>query len=125
MGRRIASLIWCLALAACASAPQPQPRLASAPAEAARSAAPSAVETLLQRAGRADAPSVEAVERALGAADLRREDGAGTLLTYRRPGCALLLVFSEGRLAEANAGPERLGAARPTLGQCAAALSAR
>lgn len=125
MGIRIAVLVVLLALAACATAPtptqgSPTPTQTSAP----RSAAANAIEALLRRAGQGDAPNVQAVERALGAADLRRDDGAGTLLTYRLPNCALLLVFSNGRLAEANPGPERLGGARPSLAQCAEAAAA-
>lgn len=61
----------------------------------------------------------------MGAPDLRRDDAGGTLLTYRLPNCALLLIFSNGRLAEASPGPERLGGARPSLGQCAEAAAAR
>ena len=116
-----------LALAACATAP--------APSESAVGAAPeappiSAAAHLLTAAGGPDAPTLAAAEAALGAPDIRRQDGAGTALTYRLDSCALLLVFAADaanamRLADAHATARRPGEATPTLDQCAAEAEAR
>lgn len=121
------TLLACLALAACATA-APAPSVPTAPAATPR--AVSAIEALLRTAGTREAATPQAIEREMGAADLRRAEGAGLLLTYRMPDCALLLVFSadarnQMRLVEASPGPERLGEPRPTLEQCAAAAAAR
>lgn len=115
-------------LAACASAPSSPP--APAPEAAAAPASPSLQAQLLAAAGRADAPSQAEVERAFGAPDISRRDGAGAALTYRLPTCALLLLFSadarnEMRLAQAHAGPRRSGDTAPTLERCAAEAAAR
>lgn len=114
-------------LPACASAPRAAPA-ASAPVVSSGNAG--AIERVLRSAGGRDAASVEAVERALGRPDVRRQDGAGAALTYRLDGCALLLMFAADsqnqlRLAEAHPGPRQAGSARPSLEQCAAAAAAR
>ena len=85
---------------------------------------------MLDNAGQPNAPDLAAVEHAFGAADIRRQDGAGTLLTYRLDSCALLLVFTADahnamRLAEAHASSRHTGAAAPSLDQCATEVSAR
>lgn len=85
---------------------------------------------MLASAGGANAPDLATVERTLGAADIRRHDGAGTLLTYRLETCALMLVFSADgqnamRLAEAHPSPRRAGGPAPSLDQCAAEIDAR
>lgn len=85
---------------------------------------------LLVAAGRADAPNQAEIERAFGAADIARHDGAGAAWTYRLDSCALLLLFTadarnELRLAEAHAGARRQGQPAPSLDQCAAEMAAR
>ncbi len=121
-------IILCLAfvLSACASAPR---ETAAAPTPT-HSGNAGAIERLLRSAGERDAAIVTAVERTLGPADVRRQDGAGAALTYRYETCALLLVFAadaqnQFRLAEAHPGPRRTGAPRPSLDQCAVEAAAR
>lgn len=125
---RILSILAALgALGACATAPQ----TAAPPPAPAATIAPSAhLVEMLAAAGRADAPNRSAVERAFGAADIVRQDGAGAALTYRLDTCALLLLFStdarnEMRLAEAHASARRAGEQTPDLQQCAAEAAAR
>jgi hypothetical protein len=97
----------------------------------AASVAPSAhLAEMLASAGRADAPNRASVERAFGAADIVRQDGAGAALTYRLDSCALLLLFTadarnEMRLVEAHASARRAGGQAPDLQQCAAEVAAR
>jgi hypothetical protein len=116
------------AVAACATAPADAPAPRSAPTH---SAAPSAhLAEMLVAAGGANAPNRVAVERAFGAADIVRQDGAGTALTYRLESCALLLLFAadsgnEMRLVETHPSARRPGEVTPTLAQCAAEVSAR
>jgi hypothetical protein len=119
-----------LALAACAttapSAPSPD---ASASATEAPSY-PSLAAQLLASAGRADAPSRAEIDRAFGAPDIERREGAGVALTYRLETCALLLLMTadarnEMRLAEAHASARRAGEAAPSLEQCAAEAARR
>lgn len=114
-------------LAACATTQTSSP-VAAAPA--ASPAQSSRVAQLLASAGRANAPSRADLERALGAPDIARSDGAGQALTYRMQSCALLLLFTadgrnEMRLAEAHPSARRAGEAAPSLEQCAAEASAR
>ena len=85
---------------------------------------------MLAAAGQADAPTRQAVERAMGAADIARQEGAGAALTYRLEHCALLLLFAvdaagEVRLSEAHPSPRHAGAPAPSLDQCAAEAPAR
>ncbi len=113
-------------LSACATPTPPAP---ATPAPTATPAA-SRVATMLSAAGRADAPTQQAVESLLGRPDLARQDGAGAALTYRYGQCALLLLFTADtrnamRLAEAHAGPRRSGEPAPSLEQCAAEADAR
>ena len=115
-------------LAACAtSAPAgPAPARSETPAPSHSSLA----AQLFASAGRADAPSQREIERALGAPDISRREGAGAAWTYRLESCALLLLFSadarnEMRLAEVNASARRPGVAAPSLDQCAAEAAAR
>lgn len=117
-------------LSACASAPPPAPSTPAPAASVATAPAPSRVALMLGAAGRADAPTQQAVESLLGRPDLARQDGAGAALTYRYGQCALLLLFTADarnamRLVEAHAGPRRSGEAAPTLEQCAAEADAR
>jgi hypothetical protein len=85
---------------------------------------------MLSRAGAADAPTRAEIERALGAPDIARNDGAGAMLTYRGQSCALFLVFTSDqrnamRLREAHAEPRRAGQTQPNLDQCAAEAAVR
>ena len=115
-------------LAACATAAPsaPAPVRSDTPSPSYSSLA----AQLFASAGRADAPSQREVERALGAPDISRREGAGAAWTYRLESCALLLLFSadarnEMRLAEVNASARRVGDAAPSMEQCAAEASAR
>jgi hypothetical protein len=119
-----------LALAACATAAPSAPASdATAPA-ATSPAASSRAAQLLASAGRADAPSRRELDRAFGAPDIERREGAGVALTYRLQSCALLLLLTadarnEMRLAQAHASARQAGAAAPSLEQCAAEAAAR
>ena len=116
-----------LGLAGCAATAP----VASAPAAATSAPLPqNRVAALLQQAGSAAAPTQSVVQRALGAADITRQDGVGVALTYRLDHCALLLLFSadtdnQMRLREAHASARRTGEAAPSLEQCAAEAGAR
>ncbi|HJS80737.1 MAG TPA: hypothetical protein VJ748_08950 [Vitreimonas sp.] len=118
-----------LALASCASTtPSVSTPEASAPAQAPSYS--SLAAQLLASAGRADAPSRAELDRAFGAPDIERREGAGVALTYRLESCALLLLMTadarnEMRLAEAHASARRAGEAAPSLEQCAAEASQR
>jgi hypothetical protein len=117
-----------IVLSACATAPpQPAPEQLAPVATAPPS---SHLAQMLASAGRADAPSRTMVERAFGAADIVRQDGAGAALTYRLESCAMLLLFSadannEMRLAETHLSPRRPGSPAPDLAQCAAEAASR
>jgi len=86
---------------------------------------------LLRGAGGSDAPSLQDIERAFGAADIVRREGAGAALTYRYENCALLLLFAADgrntmRLSEAHPSARHGAGAAPSLDQCAAeAVAAR
>lgn len=116
-----------LFLSACAT---PAPPASPAPLAAVGSGQANDIVSLLQRAGGADAPTPEAVQRVLGVADVARQDGGGVALTYRLEHCALLLLFAadarnEMRLREAHAGARRAGEAPPSLAVCASEAGAR
>ena len=86
--------------------------------------------TLLDAAGRSDAPGPEAVIAALGRPDVDRREGAGAMLAWRLPDCALALGFSTDRqgrlrLTFVQADPPRPGAPAPSHAQCAASAKAR
>jgi hypothetical protein len=128
--RFLVSLAAAALLAACAATAPATPAATSSTANAPAAPAQSRVSRLLAAAGGADAPSRAEIERALGPADIARNDGAGAALTYRLETCALLLLFAadarnEMRLAEANASARRAGAAAPSLEQCAVEADAR
>lgn len=115
-------------LAACATASPSTPATASQ--SGAAPVQPSRAAQLLAAAGRADAPSQRDIERALGAPDIMRRDGAGAALTYRLQNCALLLLFAadgrnEMRLAEVHPSARTVETPAPSLEQCAAEASAR
>jgi len=85
---------------------------------------------LLARAGAADAPTQAEIARALGQADIVRQDGVGVAMTYRLEHCALLLLFAADdrnamRLREAHPSARRAGEAAPSLAQCGAEADAR
>ena len=125
--RFISFVVSALLLSACATS---TPSVSSAPVAAARDGQPDEIAALLQRAGAADAPTPDAIQRALGAADIARQDGVGVALTYRLEHCALLLLFAadarnQMRLREAHAGARRVGELAPSLEVCAAEAGAR
>lgn len=124
----MASLAALLALSACATA---APSTSTAPSPSASSApAASRQAQLLHAAGGANAPTQTEIERAFGAADIVRQDGAGAALTYRLENCALLLLFAADnrntlRLAEAHPSARQANAPAPSLEDCAAEAAAR
>lgn len=118
-----------LALAACATPASNAPS-AAGPIGAEAPGYSSLAAQLLASAGRADAPSRSEIDRAFGAPDIERREGAGVALTYRLESCALLLLMSadarnEMRLAQAHASARRAGEPAPSLEQCAAEAAAR
>jgi len=129
----ISRIVPLLALVAASCATAPAPRAVETPTATvpAGSGAGERIAQLLRSAGREDAATLQAIERALGAPDLRRQEGAGAALTYRLANnCALLLVFAADarntlRLTEATPGARAPAEARPSLEQCAAAAAAR
>lgn len=128
--RFMASLAASALLAACATAAPSAPAASDNAQPAGSTAASSARQLqLLRGAGGANAASVQDVERLFGQADIVRREGAGTALTYRFEGCALLLLFAADgrnvmRLQEAHASARHPNAAAPTLDQCAAEAAA-
>lgn len=115
-----------LLLGACATAPASNPPRE----EAAVPSYPSLAAQLFASAGRADAPSEREVQRALGAPDITRREGAGAAWTYRLDSCALLLLFTadargEMRLAEVHPNARTAGGAAPSMEQCAAEAARR
>ena len=123
---RVLLFVLAAALSACAA---PIADVAPSPRVSAPAAEPDTL-SLLQRAGRADAPTVEQIERRFGPADIARRDGAGAMLTYRLPDCALALLFAADgnnrmRLREAQPGPRHAGQSAPSLEACAAEAQAR
>ncbi|MEZ5959631.1 MAG: hypothetical protein R3C30_04285 [Hyphomonadaceae bacterium] len=128
--RFIASIGALLLLAACATAAPSAPAASSSTSSAPAAASSSRQAQLLQAAGGASAPSAQDIERAFGAADIVRRDGAGAAYTYRYENCALLLLFAADgrntmRLAEAHPSARRGDGAAPSLDQCAAEAAAR
>lgn len=100
------------------------------PQPSAEERAAAALAHFLSQAGSGAAPTRAAVEQALGAPDIARQDGAGMALTYRLNSCALVLLFAADeenamRLSEAHPGSRREGAAAPDLSVCAAEAIAR
>lgn len=127
--RRLLGSAAILLLAACAT-PAPEAPAAGQPPSADVPSYSSLAAQLLASAGRADAPSRAEIDRAFGAPDIERREGAGVALTYRLDTCALLLLMTadarnEMRLAEAHASARQAGAAAPSLAQCAAEASSR
>lgn len=117
-------------LAACASSPPPVATPSGPPAAPATAPTASGPVNILTNAGGPNAPAMDQVVRALGAADITRHDGAGVALTYRLDHCALLLLFTADtrnvmRLAEADATPRRASDPAPTLDQCVTEAHAR
>jgi len=104
--RLLAFLPLLAALAACASGPTPAAyapgRRGPAIAERDRADPFGA----LRRAGAADALTPEGALALFGKADIDRRDGAGAILTWRTPSCAIVLAF-----ADDARGDLRLGAA--------------
>ena len=85
---------------------------------------------MLARAGQRDAPGPDAIIAALGAPDVDRREGAGAMLSWRLPNCALALGFAADargalRLAMVLADAPRPGLAKPTPDACAAEAQAR
>jgi hypothetical protein len=113
-------------LAACASAASPS---ASTAPPATNPRAPG-LAGLLASAGQNNAPSLTLIERTMGPADIRRQDGAGLALTYRMEHCALLLLFAPDsanlmKLAVTHQSAREPGQPTPSLEQCAAEVQDR
>lgn len=72
----------------------------------------------------------EGAHTLFGTADVERVDGAGAILTYRTPSCALVLVFAADRagdlrLGAFDAAPRDQRAIRPALEACVTEALAR
>lgn len=81
--------------------------------------------TALLRAGATDAISPDDARAMFGPPDVDRRDGAGALLVWTLPHCALTLGFANDRLRTAEPGPRRTGEMAPTLQACIAEARAR
>lgn len=129
--RFIASLAALLLLAGCATAAPPGPSSPRSTSNVSSSEGSSSRQVqLLRAAGNANAPTRQDVERIFGAADITRQEGAGSALTYRFENCALLLLFAADsrntmRLTEAHPSARHSGGAAPSLDQCATEAAAR
>jgi hypothetical protein len=123
---RFASLVLAAALSACATAPPGAAPIASAshrPAAASRAASDPA--TALLRAGTASAMTIADARALFGAPDVERRDGAGALLVWTLPTCALTLGFANDRLQTVTPGPRRTGDPAPSLQTCTTEARAR
>jgi hypothetical protein len=94
------------------------------------SRAPAGAEALMAMSGRPDAPGPEALIAALGRPDVDRREGAGAMLAWRLPDCALALGFANDarghlRLSLVQADAPRPGSPAPTRTQCVASARAR
>jgi len=117
--RPLLFLLFLALLGACAATPPP---VSSRPS--------GSLAAALAGAGSASAVTFEQAERLFGPADVQRREGAGGLLSYRLPGCALALGFAADRagalrLSAVEAGPPTPRDPPPSLAQCAAAAEAR
>lgn len=124
---RLSSLLLAAALSACATAPGPAP-VSTAPrpvASAAHTRARPDPSSVLLRAGTADAIGIAEAKAMFGAPDVERRDGAGALLVWTLPSCALTLGFANERLQTVTPGPRRTGDPAPSLQACAAEARAR
>lgn len=81
--------------------------------------------TALLRAGTADAITTAEARSLFGPPDVDRRDGAGALLVWTFPTCALTLGFANDRLRTVEPGPRRTGEAAPTLQACIAEARTR
>ena len=130
------SILAALAVSACAAgAPAPvidaQGRTGSAitPGQT-RTAGPAIVVPAdavgaLSRPGGADAITTRQAALMLGPPDVDRRDGAGALLTWRLPTCALVLGFANDRLISTAPAARQTGAPGPSLAQCVNEAQAR
>ncbi len=81
--------------------------------------------TALLRVGTADAITTAEARALFGPPDVDRRDGAGALLVWTFPNCALILGFANDRLRTVEPGPRRTGQAAPTLQTCIAEARTR
>lgn len=122
--RALALFLCAAALSACGGGPAVTTTVSTAP----RSTA--SADALLAAAGRPNAPGPDALVAALGAPDVDRREGAGAMLAWRLPECALALGFAADgqgrlRLSVVQADAPRPGAPVPSVGQCVAQARAR
>lgn len=96
----------------------------SAPSASARGARLDPATALL-RAGTADAITSAEARALFGPPDVERRDGAGALMVWTLPTCALTLGFANDRLRSVEPGARRTGAAAPTLQACIAEARTR
>lgn len=85
---------------------------------------------MLARAGAPDAPTPDMVISALGAPTVDRREGAGAMLSWRLPSCALALGFSADRggvlrLSFVQADAPKPDAPIPLRATCVAEAQAR
>jgi hypothetical protein len=83
------------------------------------------VANALAGAGAANAITTAQARTMLGAPDVERRDGAGALMVWTTPGCALTLGFAGDRLKVVEPGPRRTGDRAPSIAECLAELRAR
>ena len=121
---RFMAPILALALAACASAAGPAPVSASHRPQAAQRVRADPTAALL-RAGAADAINIAEARSMFGAPDVERRDGAGVLMVWTLPSCALTLGFVGERLQSVTPGPRRTDDPAPALQTCIAEARAR
>jgi hypothetical protein len=85
---------------------------------------------MLAMSGRHDAPGPDVLIAALGRPDVDRREGAGAMLAWRLPDCALALGFAADvrgslRLSLVQADAPRPGSPMPSISQCVASARAR
>lgn len=122
---RLSCLLLAATLGACATAAGPAPVNASQRPVAATVRARPDPSTALLRAGTADAIGVAEAKAMFGPPDVERRDGAGALLVWTLPTCALTLGFANERLQTVTPGPRRTGDPAPSLQACVAEARAR
>ena len=81
--------------------------------------------SVLLRAGTANAITTSQARQLLGPPDVERRDGAGALMVWTLPSCALTLGFANDRLRTVDPGPRRTGDPAPGLQTCVAEAHAR
>jgi hypothetical protein len=84
----------------------------------------------IRRAGAPDAITPAGARTLFGPADVERRDGAGAILTWRTPTCAIVLAFAADRAGDLRLGAADIGARdqrapAPSADQCVREALAR